>query len=301
MNRVSHFLGYLLLAVLLQACATSSGQMASDGDSGFGGTGKQVASLPEEGESGFGGTGLIGTISEFGSIWVNGVEVDYPEDVRIVSNLGGPARLQLGQLVYLETDSDERSARGLPVTREIHIHYSLSGKIQAVEGERLRIHGQWVNFDRQTLRDEGLRIQPGAFVAISGIETQPGQWQASRISNNPGHVVIRSDVTEVDFSPHVHRIIVDRRMERMLRRWQIKKQHRQLFYRWDPAVKRLRVEMLQKRLKWQKRRLQKMQRQMKRQWPKNMSREQIKEMQTRRQLQQLKRYLQQHRRLQGMK
>ena len=65
-------------------------------DRGIGGTGKYA-----DEERGLGGTGVIGTITEFGSIWVNGLEIELDDNTQITVD-GVSAKegdLRLGQQV----------------------------------------------------------------------------------------------------------------------------------------------------------------------------------------------------------
>ncbi len=63
-----------LLLVLLVACIPFAGAPASD--RGIGGTGAP-ASGPVISDRGIGGTGIVGVVTGFGSVFVNGLEVAY--------------------------------------------------------------------------------------------------------------------------------------------------------------------------------------------------------------------------------
>ena len=107
-----------LLLTSVVACAynppadTYSATIAGneDEDIGIGGTGKQLAS-----ESGLGGTGkqpvgILGTITGFGSIFVNGIEIEYDENTPFSID-GKPSPVQqlaIGDVVeVLTTDGND--------------------------------------------------------------------------------------------------------------------------------------------------------------------------------------------------
>ena len=98
---------FLLVITILGvvACAPSvvqrtadrgvGGTGLTDGERGLGGTGVSIA------DRGIGGTGIVGTITGFGSIWVNGLEVEV-EDGLAIAGLDGEVsedRLRVGHVV----------------------------------------------------------------------------------------------------------------------------------------------------------------------------------------------------------
>ncbi len=178
-----------LLIVALAGCASQTkdswpeslahnagGEEESDG---IGGTGLQ----PEEGD-GLGGTGIIGPITGFGSIIVNGMHIDYPPDVVIGLN-GEPAStqaLKMGRIVEV---------RAFPVTGELVAHQievldAVIGPVEAVNRQdgSLRVLGQTVYLDRETVLASGLDIQnlrPGELLRVSGLHLADGALVATRI------------------------------------------------------------------------------------------------------------------------
>ncbi|MCK4675157.1 MAG: hypothetical protein KAT61_04530, partial [Gammaproteobacteria bacterium] len=71
----------LFLILSLASCASSRLNMVAaddeDKDIGLGGTGMLADTGSGQTGSGMGGTGIIGEITGFGSIFVNGIEVEY--------------------------------------------------------------------------------------------------------------------------------------------------------------------------------------------------------------------------------
>jgi hypothetical protein len=84
-NRVARLRRSLILCVAIVAVPTATVAQSRLNDPGIGGTGDQPGEgngiggtgQPFNRNPGIGGTGIIGTITGFGSILVNGYEVDY--------------------------------------------------------------------------------------------------------------------------------------------------------------------------------------------------------------------------------
>ncbi|MDG6777538.1 DUF5666 domain-containing protein [Thiomicrorhabdus sp. zzn3] len=182
-------------------------------DSGFGGTGHT--------SKGFGGTGIIGTIDQFGSIWVNGIEVGLGQKTQIFSNLperrdGLPASaLRLGQQVWLETHLDNDKT----TTAAIHIYYPLAGKIEALTSldmaTEILVNGQRVYIDQATHLDSTLKLKVGEYVRISGLPVyqqgtnqRENAWQATLVEPQAEAVSWLKAVPDVSFSDQVNRVVM---------------------------------------------------------------------------------------------
>lgn len=166
---------YLLLTLTLLVsggCAPQKTQTAAvqPGDSGFGGTGHQD-------QCGFGGTGIIGTITDFGSIWVNGLRIELSPNLQVQSNLGTATELKIGHQVI--TSVTDTSA---PVAEQIQVHYVLAGKVEYIDATRMVINQHTVYRDSTTL---GLSPRAGDMVAINALPQASGSWLATRIDPNP--------------------------------------------------------------------------------------------------------------------
>jgi hypothetical protein len=182
-------------------------------DSGFGGTGHT--------SNGFGGTGIVGPIEQFGSIWVNGIEVGLGQKTQIFSNLPGQesalsaADLRLGQQVWLETHPNEDQT----TTAEIHIYYPLAGRIERIRqhdaGSELLVNGQRVYLDQSTHLDAELQLKEGTYVRISGLpiyqtgsSVRENAWQATLVEPQTETVSWLKAVPDVQFSEQVHRVVM---------------------------------------------------------------------------------------------
>lgn len=146
---------------------------------GVGGTGAPVLR-----PGGTGGTGIVGTITGFASICVNGLEVHFGKDVPVSEN-GMPAssaHLAIGQVVAIEAFVTQR---GLNAGR-ISILNVYEGPLTALPNAAgpLRVMGQPVRLAAGARVAEGLR--PGEPVKVSGLRDANGAVVASRIERAPG-------------------------------------------------------------------------------------------------------------------
>lgn len=140
---------------------------------GMGGTGAPMA------DGGMGGTGIVGTITGFASICVNGVEVHFEDNVPVSRNgiAGAAAELAIGQVVAVEAGA---SQRGLEA-RRISVLNAYEGPVTGLPGglEPMRVMGQPVRFAANAQIDTGLRI--GDPVRVSGLRNASGEVVATRV------------------------------------------------------------------------------------------------------------------------
>ena len=168
LRRVTRVLAITVLVVL--AACTSDIQRAQQRHAAGGG---------EETDGGLGGTGILGTVTGFGSILVNGLRVLHADDAQVGSVLGDEpvSSLETGEVVLIlatRTDTDleaERIARYLP----------LVGEASMIDLDRssVRILGIDVMLSPETvIRDQaGSRVGLGTItlrtrLAVSGFWTQ---------------------------------------------------------------------------------------------------------------------------------
>lgn len=148
-------------------------------DGGIGGTGRtdEVGS-----EGGIGGTGIVGTITGFASICVNGLEVHYDEAVPVSENgLPATARgLAIGQVVAVEAGM---SQRGLEA-RRIAVLHALEGPVTRPvdENGRLEVMGAPVSLGRGVVLEQARQLKAGDWVQVSGHPVQDASVMASRIA-----------------------------------------------------------------------------------------------------------------------
>ena len=157
-------------------------------DRGIGGTGS-----PRVVDRGIGGTGIVGVITGFASICVNGLEVRY--DSSAVVDIGGvrasPALLRVGQVVAIQAYGSQSA----PVASVISVRQEVTGRIDAVESGTglLIIAGQPVAIDANTRGAASIR--PGDWVVVSGLRTANGTLAASRVdAARPGTFTMHGQV-----------------------------------------------------------------------------------------------------------
>ena len=134
-----------------------------------------------------GGTGIVGTITGFASVCVNGVEVHYDADTAVTTNsrAADTKALQVGQVVAIEAMP---SARGL-VARRIDILHAIEGPITEVQPTQGLLHamGQVVRVPPRAFGGEATldRLRPGMLVQVSGLRNAGGEVLASRLDLAP--------------------------------------------------------------------------------------------------------------------
>lgn len=148
-------------------------------DSGIGGTGHSGG--PGGGDGGIGGTGIVGTITGFASICVNGLEVHYDAAVPVSDN-GQPSSargLAVGQVVAVEAGN---SPRGLEA-RRIAVLHALVGPVT----RSLDQHGQFEVMGARVVvphaqQDQARELKAGDWVKVSGHPVADQGVLASRVS-----------------------------------------------------------------------------------------------------------------------
>jgi hypothetical protein len=175
----------------------------SGGEDGVGGTGfanaDGIGGTGLSGDDGVRGTGIWGTITNFGSICVNGLRVQYDQKTLILRN-GQPAEaaaLHRGQVVWIEATAQ---ASGLVANRISAVSAAI-GRLGSVDGSTRRFSvGQQTVWAPRGIAWAGLpadaeanfaALQPGDTVDVSGLRTADGTIVATRI--------VRSSETEPDY------------------------------------------------------------------------------------------------------
>lgn len=153
-----------------------TGQVASQRP-GLGGTG-QVA------EGGLGGTGIVGVVTGFGSICVNGLKVEYDPDtpVRQDGRLVPQSALAVGQVVALQA----RDEGGRLQAQHIAVLDAAVGPLQTLDRStgRFVVMGQTAT---ALVPSELQDLQPGRWVRVSGQRLASGEIRATRVQTvEPG-------------------------------------------------------------------------------------------------------------------
>ncbi|SCK26620.1 DUF5666 domain-containing protein [Vogesella sp. LIG4] len=149
-----------------------------DGD-GIGGTGVHLAE-PE----GFGGTGIVGTITGFGSIRVNGLEVQFQPTTPVDSNGQAmpAANLGIGQVVVVEAAGSGQQL----VAQRISVSYPLVGVVTRVDlpHRMMYVMGRPVSIAGLPVR-QAARLATGQFVRLSGLRSGDGVLHATSLAEAP--------------------------------------------------------------------------------------------------------------------
>ncbi|MSO72949.1 MAG: hypothetical protein EXQ84_04995 [Rhodospirillaceae bacterium] len=194
------------LLCLLSACVDARLNTAvldprnGNGD-GLGGTGIKQAVVSPRGD-GLGGTGILGTITGFGSIIVNGLELEFSHTT-LVEDDGKPASLEhlrVGQVV--EGVAHPRDGKLYLDTLEIQ--HAVSGPISAIDyaGGTLTVLGQKVrlNLGGDKAGTESFKtLQKDDVVSVSGLRLADGTIMATRVDQrrDDGRTIVRGEATSV--------------------------------------------------------------------------------------------------------
>lgn len=122
-------------------------------------------------KGGIGGTGIVGTLTDFGSLIVNGLRVGTDRATSITDTFGTvpEAALQIGQVLTIEAAD---GPDGL-IARRVHITHPVIGRVEIAD--RARRSGVVASVP-VALEDAGLgQLEPGTRVAVSGV------WEGDRV------------------------------------------------------------------------------------------------------------------------
>jgi hypothetical protein len=146
----------------------------NDSGDGIGGTGY----LNDSGD-GIGGTGIVGIVTGFASICINGVEVDYDQQtsVDVDGETASTSALRKGQLVAINTTNKD----GRLQAKHISISHPLIGKIEKISPAKdsLQVMGQMIRINSNTIGKD--KLKPNQTVALSGLVSEKGVIHATRI------------------------------------------------------------------------------------------------------------------------
>ncbi|MBE0494437.1 MAG: hypothetical protein IBX48_08855 [Thiomicrospira sp.] len=175
----------ILVLLLNTSCQTSTQtsqhvfalQTSSDkNDSGFGGTGLIN-------DSGFGGTGVMGVVTGFGSIWVNGLHIKLDQQTQVQSQAEAfdLNQLEIGHQVSVKL------RKNTDLAERVEVFWPIQGPVSHVDSDNqtIQVLGQTIQYDQHT---QGLdQFKVGEFVRINSFGSANHQaWYATRIESQPG-------------------------------------------------------------------------------------------------------------------
>lgn len=137
---------------------------------------------------GMGGTGVVGIITGFGSICVNGQEIHYDgaTPVSVDGAAASATGLTIGQLVSVRARGKGDSL----LANSISVHSTLMGPVTWVspKGDAFMALGQTVmlnQMDLPNLTRADASIKPGQRVRVSGLRDASGAIMATRVDKFP--------------------------------------------------------------------------------------------------------------------
>lgn len=150
---------------------------------GIGGTGAPTVRAAERGIGGTGSpsTGVVGTITGFASICVNGLEIAYDPtgEVEIDGQMHPMHDLRIGQVVTAQATTDH-GPDGLTAER-LSVRHAVSGPIEAVvtPGQLFVVAAQRVQLGPRSPGAEALTV--GDWIAVSGLRDLRQTINATRL------------------------------------------------------------------------------------------------------------------------
>ncbi len=161
---------------------------------GIGGTGNMAQ------DSGIGGTGIVGTITGFASVCVNGVEIHYDPSTPIsVDGRSSTLRdLAVGQIIAAHAVGTDREF----TARNIAIIHATVGPISSFNSETRQMYvlGQTIQIGQSKELEHLSSLRAGDWVQVSGHRLPGGIVMASRIESIAPHseAKLNGYVTRVD-------------------------------------------------------------------------------------------------------
>ncbi len=193
--------GLLQPSVLLASDAIRGIGGTGHSSSGMGGTGKDIGGTGRSDipsgiggtghapNDGIGGTGIVGIITGFGSVWVNGVEVQYDAKTQVAENAAAASSndLAIGDVVVIEANGSDNGLQA----RKISVINAVEGQVSAVDktSGKLTVLGQTVSITPKTITNDKLntqsvmQFQPNDQIKVSGLRLANGEIIASRIEH----------------------------------------------------------------------------------------------------------------------
>lgn len=161
-------------------------------DRGIGGTGAPALGT----KAAAGNTGIVGEITGFASVCLNGVEVAY--DPATAINIDGqtvpPDAMRVGQIAAI-TAGPDAAAKDKLVADVVSIRHEVSGPVSGLDADTVTVAGQTVILRPNTrgMRDMAL----GDWIAVSGFRNHAGAIVATRIDpQTPGTVTVHGTVVK---------------------------------------------------------------------------------------------------------
>jgi hypothetical protein len=163
---------------------------------GIGGTGAPART--QYSDRGIGGTGIVGVVTGFASICVDGLEVRFDKNAAVSIN-GSAAttkQLRVGQLVVIKASGLVTAPDSVAQAQMISVRYEVSGPIEAVDtgSGAMMVAGQRVTVLPSTWM--AARFVLGNWITVSGLRKSDGTIVASRLDRaRTGALAVRGQLT----------------------------------------------------------------------------------------------------------
>ncbi len=202
----------LLLVISFTACTTNLPNLSTandeDKDVGLGGTG-MLAAADSDSDNGLGGTGILGEITGFGSIFVNGIEIEYDSETAFTIN-GKSAKyqqLETGDVVEVLTTNLDKHTQA----RIINLRHEIIGKVEAIDPQTFSfsVQGQTI------IQPVNNRLLPeiGAQVAVSGFRIDKTTIISTRVSPTDAKETLLRTQTGLPFKNKTTHWLVQRHVQ----------------------------------------------------------------------------------------
>jgi hypothetical protein len=193
----------LCLAISVAACVSGPQNNISAGDDedrdiGLGGTGMFADS-----GNGLGGTGIVGEITGFGSIFVNGIEIEYHSATpfTVDGKTANLKQLEIGDVVEVLTTDDNKHTQAIM----INLRHEVIGVVESVNISEasFTVHGQVVKRgSKKSLPVVGDRV------AVSGFRIDKHTIKSTRVRRVEGEQTLLRTYTELPFMQLTDRWLV---------------------------------------------------------------------------------------------
>jgi hypothetical protein len=162
---------------------------------GIGGTG--APSRTQIADRGIGGTGIVGVVTGFASVCVDGLEVHLSKSVPVSVNgrTMTTGQLRVGQMVIIDASGPLATRDSVAQARAITVRYEVSGPIEAVDirAGSIRVAGQTVRVPPTTWMVGRFGI--GDWTSVSGLRQPDGTIVASRLDRaRVGALAVRGKI-----------------------------------------------------------------------------------------------------------
>jgi hypothetical protein len=194
----------MLAAALVAACG-----------GGGGGVGGSVAPPPPPPAASGTSTVVVGAITGFGSIFVNGIEFETTDATFTVDdNPGVESDLALGQVVRITGTVDDNGTTGS--ADDVTFDNSIEGPIESIDvaNGQIVVLGQTITVDTDTVFDDSFTnsslndLEIGDAIEVSGFDDAVGVIRASRIepAEDTSEVEVHGVVASLDDSAHTFQL-----------------------------------------------------------------------------------------------